>query len=198
MKEDIAIVECRYHTHITNLEDFFKSRITYVIENTLKHIELEEFLDHIVQNNNNIQFIEFRDLIMSIFGETAIEFTVLLNANRSANQHSIASFENIGSDLNMGLLYRYRKCKICSRYLDEIVESKNKSKLPARRGTLINPLGFGGSDSDEDFDQPFIDPFSDNLSLYECGHCFHIKCIERHIQQSHEEAQFASQKLSLS
>ena len=84
-------------------------------------------------------------------------------------------------DLNMGLLYRYRKCKICSRYLDELTsESKNNNKLPARRGTLINPQGFGGSDSD-DFDQPYIDPLSDNLSLYECGHCFHIKCVERHI-----------------
>lgn len=42
----------KYDTYIDNVEEFFKSRIDYVIENILKYIELNEFLDHIVEKND--------------------------------------------------------------------------------------------------------------------------------------------------
>lgn len=90
------------------MEEFFKSRITYIIESTLKHIELNDFLNHIVRNNESIIFKELKDMIMSIFSETAIEFEMLKSANRSAHQLSISTFDNIGAEVSLGLLFRYR------------------------------------------------------------------------------------------
>jgi len=47
-----AALAAKYDTHIDNVEEFFKSRTDYVIENILKYIELNEFLDHIVEKND--------------------------------------------------------------------------------------------------------------------------------------------------
>ena len=76
----------RYEGFIKNMEEFFKSRIDFVIENTLKYIELEEFLKHMVRNDGNIKFSELSDMINSIFLEVNSEQIVLTNANRSAQQ----------------------------------------------------------------------------------------------------------------
>jgi hypothetical protein len=75
-----------YEKYIVNMEKFFKSRIDFVIENTLKYIELEEFLKHMVRNDGNIKFNELSDMISSIFVEVNSECIVLTNANRSAQQ----------------------------------------------------------------------------------------------------------------
>ena len=53
---------------------------------------------------------------------------------------------------------------------------------------------YGSGDSDEeDFEMPFIDPFDDELTLYDCGHAFHIKCIERYITERAEPSRPGSQ-----
>jgi len=64
-------------------------------------------------------FKELKDMILSIFSETGVEITVLQNANRSANQLSVQSFSNIGSQMSQGILLRYRKCQVCNKYLDD-------------------------------------------------------------------------------
>jgi hypothetical protein len=66
------------------MEEFFKSRIDFVIENTLKYIELEEFLKHMVRNDENIKYSELSDMICSIFNEVNSESVVLINAYRAA------------------------------------------------------------------------------------------------------------------
>ena len=47
-QEDIEEARKKYDEHISNLEEFFKSRIQFIIEHLLKHIELEQFFDHII------------------------------------------------------------------------------------------------------------------------------------------------------
>lgn len=116
-----------------------------MIENTLKHIELNEFLDHIVKNEENIRFKELKDMIISIFTETAIEFTVLINANRSANQLSISSFDKIGNQVSSGILFRQRQCKLCMKYLDEDL----KDSAIKKKGAFISSQGFDNSDDDD-------------------------------------------------
>ena len=86
LKESIEYDVRLAKQHMDNLEEFFKSRLAYVIENTLKYIELSDFLDHIVKNDENIIYSELREMILSIFGEINSECVVLLNANRSAKK----------------------------------------------------------------------------------------------------------------
>jgi len=78
-----------------------------------------DFLDHIVRNEGDIKFQELKTMITSIFTEVGNEFTVLINANRSANQHSVSSFNGIGSDYSSGLLFRQKQCSICHKNLDD-------------------------------------------------------------------------------
>lgn len=151
------------------------------MEQTLKHIELEEFLDHIVAHDGEIMFKELRDMILLIFGETANEHAVLLNATRTANQQDIASFELIGQDVSHGLHFDYRRCLICKRFVDEIRQMQNKR---LSKGKTIASSYALDSDSEDDYEQPYIDPFIDGLTLYECGHPFHIKCVEKHLRDS--------------
>ena len=66
------------------MAEFFESRISYIIESTLKKIELSEFLDHIVRENKNIQYKELREMILTIFTETSLEHAMLKNSNKSA------------------------------------------------------------------------------------------------------------------
>jgi hypothetical protein len=87
---------------------------------------MNDFLDHIVRNESDIMFIVLNTMITSIFAETSIEFTVLVNANRSANQLSISSFDNIGLDVSHGLLFRQKQCSICHKNLDEDVKAAQK------------------------------------------------------------------------
>ena len=54
----------KYDAYIENLEEFFKSRIDYVIENILKYIELDDFLNHIVLNNDTA--IKYQELSVLI------------------------------------------------------------------------------------------------------------------------------------
>jgi hypothetical protein len=68
------------------LEKFFKSRVDYVIENTLKYIELKDLLDHIVKHDEEIKFHELSDMIGSIFRENSSDIVVLINAYRTANK----------------------------------------------------------------------------------------------------------------
>lgn len=181
LNADIEDVNKRYAGHTANVDEFFKSRIAFAVEQTLKHIELEEFLDHIVTNDQEIMFKELRDMILLIFGETANEHAVLLNATRTANQQDIASFELIGQDVSHGLHFDYRRCLICKRFVDEIREMQNKR---LSRGKTIGTSYALDSDSEDDYEQPYIDPFIDGLTLFECGHPFHIKCVEKHIRDS--------------
>jgi len=53
----------KYDVHLQNLIFFFKSRISYVIENTLKYIELSDFLDHIVMKDRHIKYQELSEMI---------------------------------------------------------------------------------------------------------------------------------------
>lgn len=76
----------KYQLYIRNLEEFVQSRITFVIENTLKYIELSDFLSHIVRHDENIMFKELREMIISVFSEYSTECVVLVNANRSAQK----------------------------------------------------------------------------------------------------------------
>ena len=48
----------KYYEHIENVNQFFKSRMSFIIENTLKYIEFESFLDHIVRHDASILFVE--------------------------------------------------------------------------------------------------------------------------------------------
>lgn len=74
----------RYEAHIRNVEMFFKSRIDSVIENILKYIELDDFLNHIVKKDENLKYEELTNMIHSIFSEKTSECVVLANANKSA------------------------------------------------------------------------------------------------------------------
>lgn len=47
-------IKKEYNGYIASVNEFFKSRIAYTIENTLKYIELSDFLDHIVRHDENI------------------------------------------------------------------------------------------------------------------------------------------------
>lgn len=40
---------------------------------------------------------------------------------------------------------------------------------------------------DDNFDRPIINPYEDKITVYECGHPFHTKCIERHIANNLKE-----------
>ena len=121
-------VDYKAQKHIDNLEEFFKSRLAYVIENTLKHIELNDFLDHIVKHDENIIFEELREMIISIFNEIKGECVVLQNANRSAQKQIVSTFANFGYEYSLGILFRYRQCNVCNKYLDEAVKSQSKAK----------------------------------------------------------------------
>jgi hypothetical protein len=176
-QQELSAIEAKYSVHIANMTEFFESRISYIIESTLKKIELSEFLDHIVHENKNIQYKELREMILTIFTETSLEYEMLKNSNKSAQALSTSEFDHIDRSRSSGLLFRFRQCGVCKKMLDEVVTSDGQAK--PRRGTMIIPMSH---DSDEDIDMPYIDPMSDNIQLYDCGHAFHTKCVTRHIQ----------------
>jgi len=87
---------------------FFKSRIDSVIENILKYIELDDFLNHIVKKDENLKYEELTNMIHSIFSEKNSECVVLVNANKSAKQQIISQFNSASNDYSTGILFRYR------------------------------------------------------------------------------------------
>lgn len=74
-------IENKYDEHIDDVNLFFKSRISFMIENTLKYIEFASFLDHMVRHDASILFVELQDMIYHIYTETVRECQVLKNAN---------------------------------------------------------------------------------------------------------------------
>ena len=65
-----------------------------MIERCLNHIELSVFLEHIVRQDSNLEFLELKDMILSVFTEASSEFEVLLNARKSAETHLNQIFYN--------------------------------------------------------------------------------------------------------
>lgn len=43
-----------YDQDIKNFEKYFQSRLHFVIERSLNHLELEKFLEHIVQHDSGL------------------------------------------------------------------------------------------------------------------------------------------------
>jgi len=54
-----------------------------MVETTLKYLELDEFLEHIVKHDELLAFSELKQIIFSIFQEYYGENVVLENAIRS-------------------------------------------------------------------------------------------------------------------
>ena len=180
----------KYGQHISNFEEFFKSRLNFVIESSLNHIELKVFLDRLVGHDQNIKFAELGEMISTIFSEVSSESLVLLNANRTARRQITASFENCGLDKTTGILFRYRQCNKCNRFLDEEIKSKKKKQelmRYARRGTFISSsmLGAFENESDDEYEGADQAGFyaGEKMRLYDCGHAFHLQCIARHVRE---------------
>ena len=62
--------------------------------------------------------------------------------------------------------------------LDEKIRENHEKKMFKRQQTFMK----GYIPEDEDGHDSLADPQCDNMTLYDCGHAFHIKCIERYIQ----------------
>ena len=106
-----------------NLEEFFKSRIDYVIEKLLNYIELDEFLDHIVEKNDkSIKYAQLSYIIKSIFKETVNEHLVTSYAYNGALKQKLNQFTDHGLGASAGILFRYRKCNICNKFLDDEIK----------------------------------------------------------------------------
>lgn len=72
-KMEREAVQKKYTLYIESISEFFRSRIGYAIEHTLKYIEFGEFLDHIVDHDGDIEFVELEEMILSIFTEASAE-----------------------------------------------------------------------------------------------------------------------------
>ena len=147
--------------HLKNFEEFFSSRLNFVIETSLNHIELSVLLERIVGHDSNLRFNELSEMIETIFGEVRSDSLVLFNANRTAQRQLNLLFDSCGQGKTTGILFRYRQCNKCNKYLDEEVRDINKKRelmMSARRGTFISSsiAGFNpflnGGDSDEGLD----------------------------------------------
>jgi len=185
----------KYEQHIENFEEFFKSRLNFVIESSLNHIELKVFLDRLVGHDENIKFAELGEMIRTIFSEVSSESLVLFNANRTARKQINAAFEYCGLDKTTGILFRYRQCNKCNKFLDEDIKDKKKKQelmSLARRGTFISSQMAGGyafeNESDEDQGDSGRAGFyaGEQMRLYDCGHAFHAQCIVRHVKEQAE------------
>jgi hypothetical protein len=127
-------------------------------------------------------------MITSIFSEFNNESEVLIKANRSARKHILQSFANEAMVFSHGILFRYRKCNICNKFLDEEIKNyKKKVEImsQARRGSLYSHALEINSDSDDGnmTSQSINDILDDKMRLYECGHAFHINCIKNHVNE---------------
>ena len=133
-------------------------------------------------------------MIVSIFTEVSSEALVLKNANRSANQYIVSSFAKANQERSSGILFRYRQCGHCNKFLDEIaIEQRKKQELAQfRRGTVMQRSTYGSGSDDDDYEMPFNDPYEDELTLYDCGHAFHIKCVEKYISEQNEQNQLGA------
>jgi len=88
-----------------------------------------------------------------------------------------------------GILFRYRACNVCNKFLDEMIAQKRHQMnlaMTARRGTFVSHSAFEDSDED-DYDHGSVDPNSELMRLYECGHAFHYQCIRKYVSEKQQE-----------
>jgi len=136
----------KYEQHIENFEEFFKSRLNFVIESSLNHIELKVFLDRLVGHDENIKFAELGEMIRTIFSEVSSESLVLFNANRTARKQINAAFEYCGLDKTTGILFRYRQCNKCNKFLDEDIKDKKLQAIMSNYSLITSQKVEGGVD----------------------------------------------------
>lgn len=182
----------KYQNHIKNFEDFFQSRLNFVIEQSLNHIELKVFLDRVVGHDQDLRFAELSEMIQNIFTEVRSEAQVLYNAYKTAQMQITSTFETCGHDKTNGILFRYRQCNKCNRFLDEEIRDKKKKLellMYARKGSFISPSIIGAysfeNDSDEEFESADQLGFyaGEKMRLFNCGHAFHVQCIIKHAKE---------------
>ena len=76
--------ELQYQNHLKNFEDFFHSRLNFVIDQSLNHIEMNVFLDRVVGHDEDLKFSELSEMIINIFREANHEELVYVNAYLTA------------------------------------------------------------------------------------------------------------------
>jgi len=63
-----------------------------------------------------------------------MEFTVLNNAKRAAKALSLTTHDSIDYHQKKGILFRYRQCNVCHKFLDDEARLK---KAKASNGTIV-------------------------------------------------------------
>lgn len=92
-------------------------------------------------------------MITNIFTEVRSEAQVLVNAQQTARLQITSTFENCGQNKTNGILFRYRQCNKCNRFLDEEIRDKKKKMellQYARKGSFISPSIIGAYQFDND------------------------------------------------
>ena len=93
----------RYELLLWRLGSFFQPRIKFTIEQTLVHIELDEFLSHIIRLEDYIDFSELKSYIQEIFAGYQSEALILYNSIRSSMKQKFTSFTKQGQELSSGV-----------------------------------------------------------------------------------------------
>lgn len=94
------------------------------------------------------------------------------------------SFADCGLGQGAGILFRYRQCNVCNRFLDEEIRQRERKKeimSAARRGSFIIQQG-AGFDDEGDYASQFAED-AENIRLYDCGHAFHFLCIKKYLTE---------------
>lgn len=58
-------------------------RLHFVIEKALNDIEMKKFLDHLVDQDDQIKFTELEEMIKNLYSEIATEQNILRYASKS-------------------------------------------------------------------------------------------------------------------
>ena len=130
----------RYGELLAKFEEYMKPRIDFVIENTLHFVEMTDFFQHMVRNNENIQLSELSGFIHTIFEQYSDEEMLLDKAHTSAIFQKCTDMKASWARMQQGFALQGKKCDICEKLMndEEYRERRRRQiKRSARRGTFI-------------------------------------------------------------
>ena len=141
--------------------------MTHFVRELLSHVSFEHLVTVTLATQPKLRYKAMRELVTEVFLDKRAEAQMCSSANILVMEECKDMEQKQVKKKGGGLLFRYLKCELCKRYVDET------SKASAYTSFLSD-----------------YDPSNDSLALFECdmnradgfNHVFHQSCIRAFIR----------------
>eukprot|EP00347_Sterkiella_histriomuscorum_P024298 403331615 len=180
-------------THKKYCREFFQQRLNIFADALIRKIPFRNFLNHLLSRNKDLEFQEYQDIILQLFGQANSECLILQNANNSIYKVNTELFQQFSQQTMKGILFRQKFCFLCKKFMDQHLY--DDAEISTQDAFSSSQFSDEEDDDDMNFGSDnmggayFYDSSKEIIKLFACKHTFHIRCLKKHYKTKYDEVE---------